>query len=185
MLRRMLAMVLSIVMLLSLVPVQAFALDDAVVEPAVEVALPDEELIAETDPVETVPVETVAAETVPAETVEIPDTAEPTVVLTVEVQSDFVNTVQPRSASGTCGTNVSWYLDDAGTLTISGTGSMKDYSESSAAPWFAERLNIKQVVIKDGVTDIGNYAFYYCVNLQSVSIAGTVTSVGTYCGEFV
>ena len=184
MLRRMLAMVLSIVMLLSLVPVQAFALDDAVVEPAVEVALPDEELIAETDPVETVPVETVAAETVPAETVEIPDTAEPTVVLTVEVQSDFVNTVQPRSASGTCGTNVSWYLDDAGTLTISGTGSMKDYSESSAAPWFAERLNIKQVVIKDGVTDIGNYAFYYCVNLQSMSIAGTVTSVGTCAFEY-
>lgn len=184
MLRRMLAMVLSIVMLLSLVPVQAFALDDAVVEPAVEVALPDEELIAETDPVETVPVETVAAETVPAETVEIPDTAEPTVVLTVEMQSDFVNAVQPRSASGTCGTNVSWYLDDAGTLTISGTGSMKDYPESSAAPWFAERLNIKQVVIKDGVTDIGNHAFYYCVNLQSVSIAGTVTSVGTCAFEY-
>ena len=75
MLKRMLAMVLSIVILLSLVPVQVFALDDAVVEPTVEVALPDEELIAETDPVETVPVETVAAETVPAETVEIPDAA--------------------------------------------------------------------------------------------------------------
>lgn len=39
--------------------------------------------------------------------------------------------------SGTCGENVTWTLDSAGTLTISGTGLMKDYINGNLAPWYS------------------------------------------------
>ena len=46
------------------------------------------------------------------------------------------------------------------------------------APWFDDRYEIKKVVIEDGVTSIGNYAFFYCQNLASVEIPNSVTSIG-------
>ena len=67
-----------------------------------------------------------------------------------------------------------WYLSVDGTLTISGT-SMPNYN---FAPWFDDRYEIKKVVIEDGVTSIGNYAFFYCQNLASVEIPNSVTSIG-------
>ena len=54
--------------------------------------------------------------------------------------------------SGTCGTNLTWSLDDEGVLTISGEGKMANYSEDSTAPWYSQRTQIKNVVIEDGVT---------------------------------
>lgn len=79
-------------------------------------------------------------------------------------------------ANGTCGKNLTWVLDDAGTLTISGTGTMKDYILGS--PWEEYRDSILQVVITDGVTSIGDYAFHNCPNLTTVTMANTVTSIG-------
>jgi hypothetical protein len=58
-------------------------------------------------------------------------------------------------ASGTCGDNLTWRLDDAGTLTISGTGAMKEYIDSSSIPWYSQCSNIKQIKIGDSVTTIG------------------------------
>ena len=79
--------------------------------------------------------------------------------------------------SGTCGENITWTLDDAGTLTISGTGDMDDYYYEGA-PWLANKESIVKVVIKDGVTHISNYAFNDCYCIQSVTIANSVTSIG-------
>ena len=79
---------------------------------------------------------------------------------------------------GTCGEGVSWTLDDEGTLTISGTGAMSDYSIAEA-PWNNYRSSIQEIVISDGVTSIGDYAFYYC-SADSVSIPESVTSIGSY-----
>ena len=63
-------------------------------------------------------------------------------------------------ASGECGAeggNVTWSLDDAGTLTISGTGKMKDYTfndgEDFEPPW--PIYDTKEVRIGMGVTSIG------------------------------
>ena len=82
-------------------------------------------------------------------------------------------------ASGTCGDNLSWVLDDTGTLTISGTGAMPNWTSSSNAPWYAKRSSIKRVVIADGVTSIGSYAFFYhYIGLSSVTIPDSVTSIG-------
>ncbi len=81
---------------------------------------------------------------------------------------------------GTCGDNLNWALTDDGTLTVSGTGDMKNYS-SSNAPWYSYRTRIKAVVVEDGVTSIGNYAFYNSyTNLVSLELSSTVTNIGNY-----
>lgn len=90
------------------------------------------------------------------------------------------------ASSGSCGTNVTYTLDDDGILTISGSGDMKNYSSYSDsenytdAPWYSAKSYIKSVVIEDGVTSIGNAAFYQCSNMESITIADSVTSIGKY-----
>ena len=69
------------------------------------------------------------------------------------------------------GSNVTWTLDSDGTLTISGTGGMKDRA-------FYVNQNIKNVVIKDGVTSIGADAFSNCKSLTSIKIPNSVTVIG-------
>ncbi|MDR0834251.1 MAG: leucine-rich repeat protein [Candidatus Symbiothrix sp.] len=84
--------------------------------------------------------------------------------------------------SGTCGTNLVWILDGDGankTLTITGTGAMNNYS-SGTAPWYAERQNIKTLVVDNSVTTIGQYAFYGCEYITSASIGIVVTTIGDY-----
>ena len=81
--------------------------------------------------------------------------------------------------SGYCGTNLIWTLS-GGTLTISGTGPMTDYDDYNAkAPWYSYGTFIKTVIIEDGVTSIGQYAFYYCTSLTSITIPNGVTSIGS------
>ncbi len=79
---------------------------------------------------------------------------------------------------GVCGDNVTWTLTDDGTLTISGTGDMSDWVQNVYGPWYANRGTIKTVVIEDGVTSIGDYAFCSCSKLTGVRIPGSVTSIG-------
>ncbi len=85
-------------------------------------------------------------------------------------------------ASGTCGAegdNLTWTLTADSTLTISGTGAMKDYTYYiDDAPWYGNRYSIRTCTIADGVTTIGNYAFDECDSLTSVAIPGSVTSIG-------
>ena len=80
---------------------------------------------------------------------------------------------------GTCGENVNWTLTNDGVLTISGTGAMADYY-SNSAPWRSFRSQIKTVIMENGVTSIGNNAFYDCTSLTSVTIPSSVTSIGEY-----
>ena len=89
-------------------------------------------------------------------------------------------TVFAAPSSGSCGTNVSYVLDSDGVLTISGYGKMNDYTSSSwgtgKTPW--TKTDVKKVVVNEGVTSIGNYAFYNCQNLTEISRPSTLETVG-------
>lgn len=81
--------------------------------------------------------------------------------------------------SGTCGDNLTWVLDDDGTLTISGIGAMYNWEKYDGAPWYSNSASIHSVVIQPGVTTIGVYAFDYCDSLENVTIPDSVTSIGS------
>ena len=81
---------------------------------------------------------------------------------------------------GTCGYNLTWTLNTKdSTLTISGTGEMKNYDNSfSPVPWSDYNIYIKYVTLPDGLTSIGNWAFCNCESLTSITIPNSVTSIG-------
>ena len=80
--------------------------------------------------------------------------------------------------SGSCGDNVTFVLNDDGTLVISGSGDMKNYDWPSSVPWYDNSSKIIKAQIEDGVTSIGREAFYYCYGLTSITIPNSVTSIG-------
>ena len=81
------------------------------------------------------------------------------------------------TASGTCGDNLTWVLDSEGVLTISGSGEMQSFS-STNSPWKNYASSIKSVVIKEGVTSIGAFAFYHHSSLESITLPNGITSIG-------
>ncbi len=82
--------------------------------------------------------------------------------------------------SGSCGENLTWTLNTDGLLTISGTGEMEDYSFRGNVPWNGLVDKINCVVIRNGVTSIGDYAFRGCTGLTSITIPDSVTSIDSY-----
>ncbi|MDR3188190.1 MAG: leucine-rich repeat protein, partial [Prevotellaceae bacterium] len=83
-----------------------------------------------------------------------------------------------QAAGGTTG-SCTWDLTGS-TLTISGTGAMANYSTTTTAPWYSSRASIKAIAIQNGVTTIGEAAFYDCIGVTSVSIPSSVTTIGGY-----
>lgn len=93
------------------------------------------------------------------------------------------------ATSGSWGEGVTWSITDAGVLTISGSGAMKDITwtrpdpygpEVHDIPWFADGMPaLKEVIIEDGITYIGKQNFSPCTTLEKVTIADSVTSMGS------
>lgn len=101
-------------------------------------------------------------------------------LLTIAPITAFAST-----GSGTCGDNISWELDDSGTLTLTGSGAMCDYAYSSSggddvSPWreFEMGNDIKKIVVGDGITSIGRYAFYNCDEVTEVSLPAGLKKIG-------
>ena len=118
--------------------------------------------------------------------------------------------VSALAETGVCGDSAQWTLTPDGTLTISGTGSIRDYEATytgeaidGAAPWIEHRANVREIVIQDGITKIGKYAFMGmgsalkltipesveeiegyafdgCYNLESVVLPQNLKSIGEY-----
>ena len=81
---------------------------------------------------------------------------------------------------GTCGDNLIWALDEEGLLTISGTGEMVSFEYGSTDAWLSNKSVIKTVMIHNGVTSIGGFAFSGCSNLTSITMPDSITAIEWY-----
>lgn len=125
-----------------------------------------------------VPAQTEAPETTAPETTEAPAPEQEEPQPDAEPSAEDVPVPQSDS-TGVCGESLTWTLA-GGTLTISGSGAMTDYGESNTAPWYSGREQITAVVVDRGVTGIGAYAFYGCVNLIDITLPEGLTAIGRY-----
>lgn len=100
------------------------------------------------------------------------------VTWTDDVMQDYGGNInwKPSDASGVCGDNLTWSFKD-GTLTISGSGDMYDYSQEQA-PWASLGENITEVVMEEGISRIGDEAFYCCTYLKKASLPASIRKVG-------
>ena len=75
-----------------------------------------------------------------------------------------------------------WKYED-GTLTLSGHGRMPDYSYddhnyTTDIPWYNHSREITKVIIKEGLTSIGERSFFMCTELTSIVIPDSITKIG-------
>lgn len=97
--------------------------------------------------------------------------------LTVYGDTDFYGTWnEVMLASGSCGTNATYTLSGSGVLRISGTGAMSDFGQTSM-PWYSYKDSVKSVVVEDGITSVGVYAFYQHANLTEVTLPEGLTTI--------
>ena len=178
--KRIISLLMALLMLTSLLPTAVWAEGDTPEQPAAAVedgALEQEQEPATPETPETPEnPESPEIPDTPSETPEAPET--PDVPEDGESEADADDTASYAAqdsiiTSGECGDNLTWTLDDQGTLTISGTGAMASRGDWMAYPW-----QINTVIIEDGVTSIGSNAFYYMQKITSVTIPDSVTEIG-------
>jgi hypothetical protein len=107
------------------------------------------------------------------------------IFIAIAVGSEFMYAQYDRK----CGENLTWSFDyENGIITISGTGDMYDYYNNSSRFWNQGYYNInitdiKKIVIEEGVTSIGNFAFGWAqadCPVTEVVIGNSVTLIGQY-----
>ena len=87
--------------------------------------------------------------------------------------------IESFSPYGTCGENLTWTWNDE-SLTISGTGPMMNFPSDHSLRYYSSFPNISSVIIEEGITSIGDYAFDGFNSLTTVIIPNTVTRIGSY-----
>ena len=87
----------------------------------------------------------------------------------------------PVSAAegGSCGENVHWSFEN-GKLTISGTGAMDSYEIPDQRPWNHLYDQVTAIVVEEGVTTVGNWAFNGMLNAESVTLPSTLDYIGLF-----
>lgn len=88
-----------------------------------------------------------------------------------------IHFANPEEPNGVCGENLRWTLTNDNTLVISGTGKM-DYYEEFDYPWYIYNSIIKEVVLEDGVTSVGEYAFTQYNKIEKFSIGDSLEKIG-------
>ena len=88
------------------------------------------------------------------------------------------STVKASDANGTYeGFNWTFEADDL-TLTVTGSGEMKNFADVNAVAWKEVRSTAKKIVIAEGITSVADYAFSYFTILEEVVLPSTVTKIG-------
>lgn len=84
--------------------------------------------------------------------------------------------------TGACGEYLNWEFDEAsGKLTVSGVGPMDEFQKKNSAPWFSLNRQIKEIEVKEGVTNLSDYAFTRCVNAEKITLPSTADVYGYHC----
>ena len=111
-------------------------------------------------------------------------------IMALAMASSFCVSAEPFEKSGECGESLSWSLDsETGVLRISGSGEMTDYVEhktkydTDQAPWSIYLYYIKSIVIEEGVTSVGDYAFFKCIYATELTLPESLTDVGAHAFE--
>ena len=79
-------------------------------------------------------------------------------------------------ATGQCGENIYYVLYDNSKLLLRGTGATYDYTSHDSV--FYQNDQIKEIVLSNGITSLGDRLFYHCANAKTVSLPATLTSIG-------
>lgn len=79
--------------------------------------------------------------------------------------------------SGTCGESLTWTYD-GGKLTISGSGEMINFFDDNMPPWYSHKNEIVSVVVEEGVTSLGELAFFECESLTNAILPSTLETIG-------
>ena len=91
----------------------------------------------------------------------------------------FAMSASALDANGQCGDSVKWTFNESdGKLVISGNGDMEDYNIEDYFSPFMAKSDIRTVVINEGVTSVGDYAFTFCKNVAEVKIPDSLKSIG-------
>ena len=100
-------------------------------------------------------------------------------VFTVNFVDWVTQPISEAESTEFCGENVTWEVDKK-KLIIRGEGPMDDFITDSV-PWpGAAKTSVTKIVIEEGVTSIGAYAFEGFKNLEEIQLASSVTSIGDY-----
>ncbi len=82
--------------------------------------------------------------------------------------------------SGKCGENVTFTLTKAGVLTLSGTGATYNYHSSKFPEWNDYKDYIKEIVVEEGITSLGNQIFRSCMAVEKVTLPDSLIAMGNY-----
>ena len=100
----------------------------------------------------------------------------------LDASEDFEDEqVELEEKNGECGVGenkIYWTLGNDHVLKIEGQGEMQDWNIETDVPWNKYQLEIEQIEVDNGITSIGAYAFYDCVNAMKVEIPESVDKIG-------
>ena len=179
--KRIISLLMALLMLTSLLPTAVWAEGEA----------PEQAAAAATDSGTVEQEQEPAAPETPETPVEPEQPTEPEQSAEAEADAEPEDGIAlyNSATSGSCGDNVTWSYDaNSCTLTISGSGDMEDYDatydrddETYYNPTYPWPSSVARLVVKDGVTRLGSFAFYKCTSLVKVSLPESIGAFGSYC----
>lgn len=94
---------------------------------------------------------------------------------------DFTVKSSAKETSGKLGDDAYYSLnEDSGLLTISGSGEMNNYSNHNISPFYYKKSIIKDVVVDEGILNIGDSVFDGCTAMTSISLPESIVSIGNF-----
>ena len=90
----------------------------------------------------------------------------------------------PAIDEGTFGNGLKWKMSGDGKLTITGQGSMPDYTTYQEQPWSQYISDIKELVVGEGITGIGAANFAFAINMEEAYLPATLVTIGANAFAF-